>query len=257
MPNVIAIVPTRLNRTSLGLKSLVSQSLAGSTVLEHTVARVARVEQVSKVVLMHREDEDPLSLLGSRDFGKPVCGFVDAHGLMYQEQQWIAAARKWSLTAWRGGLGGALCYDELLPAKPMAAAMAQYEAESALVVGADWMLVDPGYCQQVLALHLEHPQAKQMTFTQAPPGLAGIAVGRGLIEGMVKVQGASFGQMIGYSPANPQTDPIGRDVCVQVPALVRSCVHRFIYDTPATATMVLRLADRLGDRFHDADAPMI
>lgn len=257
MPNVIAIVPTRLNHTALGLKSLVPQQFAGCTVLEHTVTRVARVKQVSKIVLLHREDEDPLSLLGSRDFGKPVCGFVDAHGLMYQEHERVAAARKWSLAAWRGGLGGALCYDELLPAGPMAAAMAQHEAQSALIVGADWLLVDPDYCQQVLDLHLEHPQAKQMTFTQAPPGLAGIAVGRPLVEGIAKTQGASFGQAIGYNPTNPQADPIGRDVCVQVPALVRSCVHRFIYDTPATATMIERLADRLGDRFHDADAQMI
>ena len=257
MPNVIAIVPTRLNRTALGLKSLVSQRLAGSTVLEHTVARVARVKQVSKIVLLHGENEDPLSMLGSRDFGKPVCGFVDAHSLMYQEQERVAAARKWSLAAWRGGLGGALCYDELLPAGPMAAMMAEHEAGSALIVGADWLLVDPLICQQVLELHLEHPQAKQMTFTQSPPGLAGIAVGRPLIEGMAKKQGASFGQIIGYSPTNPQADPIGRDVCVQVPAAVRSCVHRMIYDTPATAAVIERLADRLGDQFYDADAQMI
>lgn len=254
MSNVIAIVPARLNHTALGLASLVSQEVAGRTALRHTVTRLARVKQVSKVVLVYSEDEDPISLLSSDDFGKPVHGFADTQGLMYPGQERAAAARKWALTAWRGGLGGATCYDELLPAEPIARAMAQHEAESALIVGADWLLVDPVISQEVLELHLEHPQAKQMTFTQAPPGLAGIAVGRGLIEAMVNNPGATFGQMMGYSPAKPQADPIGRDVCVQLPASVRSCMHRFIYDTPATAALIDRVADRLGDRFDQADA---
>ena len=254
MPDVIAIIPTRLNKTLLGLPSLVGRELAGRCVLEWVVERVSRVKGLKRIVLVHEPNEDVLSLLNEHDFGVPVSGHVYPDGLEHPDRAKIAAARLWSLEAWRGGLGGATCYDELLPAGPMLSAMEEHKADSALLVGADWPLVDPNFCQRVLDLHLEHPDMMQMTFTQAPPGLAGIAVARKLIAQLAK-NNAGFGQLLAYSPAKPQSDPIGRDVCVQIPAAVRSCTNRFVYDTPATtAAMIDWIADRLGDRLAEADA---
>ncbi len=253
MPDTIALIPTRLTTTMLGLPSRVGEVLRGRTVLAHTVARAAKVGPIERIVLLHADGEDPLEQLNTEDVGKPVCGFAHPAMRSYPHQQQHAGARKWSLTAWRGGLGGALCYDELLPVKPMLAAMEHHQAQSALLAGGDWPLVDPVYCQRVLARHLEHPEAMQMTFTQAPPGLSGIAVGRSLIEQMAS-NDATFGQVLAYNPAKPQADPIGRDVCVQIPASVRSCTERFIFDTPATAAMIRWVADQLNDRFPQADA---
>jgi len=256
MPDAIALIPTRLVTTALGLPSLVAHKIGGRTVLEHTVARVARVPSVRKIVLLHGEGQDPMALLSGRDFPKPICCHADPQGLEDLYTQKHAIARKWALGAWRGGLGGAMCYDELLPAGPMLAAMQEHKAQSALVIGADWLLVDPDYCRQVLELHLEHPEDMQMTFTQAPPGLCGVAVGRELISQFAQGH-AGFGQTIAYNPAKPQADPIGRDVCKQIPASIRSCGKRLIYDTPAAAARIRWMADQLADRFGEASAQVI
>jgi hypothetical protein len=222
-------------------------------VLEHTLARIARVSAVRAMVLVHPAAQDPMTLLGATRFGKPLAGHADPGNLTDAHHPMRIAARKWSLSAWRGGLAGAGCYDELLPAAPLVDAMKRHKAESALLVGADWPLVDPDLCQRVLEQHLSNPQAMAFTFSQAPPGLAGVAVGAPLLEQIAARQGL-FGQMLSYNPRTPQADPIGRDVCVQIDAAVRSCNRRFIYDTDRSAAMIDAIADRLGNRLSSADA---
>lgn len=254
MHHAIAVIPTRLKQTVFGLPSLVAQPLAGATVLEHTVARVARVKQVRKVVLLHGPGEDPMALLGTRRFGKPVCGYEASGELSDVYQRMRAAARKWSLTAWRGGLGGATCYDELLPAGPLLEAVEHHKADSALLVGADWPLVDPDICDAVLDKHLQHSDKMQMTFSQAPPGLGGLAMARSLMSQIALQPHTTIGHMLAYNPTKPQADPIGLDVCIQIPATVRSCANRFVYDTPASAAMISAVGNHLGDRVTEATA---
>lgn len=253
MPDVIALIPTRLQTTALGLPSRVGHRLAGCCVLEHTIGRVARVKEVGRVVLLHGPGQDPMALLENRDFGKPVSGLVDADNLAHPFERQHAAARKWAISAWRGGLGGATCYDELLPARAWLAAMDHHKAVSALLVGADWPLVDPDICRRVLRLHLDYPQDMQMTFAQAPPGLGGIAIGRELV-GQLADSHACLGQLIAYNPGKPQADPIGRDVCIQIDPEVRRCPVRFVYDTPPAAAMVDWIAQQMGDQLPQANA---
>ena len=108
----------------------------------------------------------------------------------------------------------------------------------------------------VLARHLEHPGSYKLTFTQAPPGLCGIATRVDLLEGMAE-HGGSFAGMLGYSPTAPAADPIGRDPCVAVPASVRDCAERFIYDTPRGVALLRAVADRLGPSLAHADAETV
>jgi hypothetical protein len=253
MGRLIAVIPTDLSRSRLGLASMLDRRIAGRTVLAHTVARAVAVEAVEKVVLVHPVGQDPLATLQGERFSKPVEAFADDAGLTDARHAQRTAARKWSLYAWRGGLGGGTCYDELLPAGPLVAALLAHDAESGLLVGADWCVVGPGLCDRVAAVHLENPQAFQMVFTQAPPGLAGVVVGRDLLAQMAE-HGATFGQLLAYNPLKPQADPIGRDVCVQIDPAVRSCARRFIYDTPRDADVIDRAAEAMGASFGSADA---
>ncbi len=248
MAKVIALIRTDLEVGALGLASRLREKLVGRSVLAHAVGRVARVEAVKKIVLLHPAGQDPVGELCGEDFGKAVEGFAFDAGEADLMRASRVAARKWALSAWRGGIGGMTCYDELLPAGPMAGAMKREKAEAALLVGADWVLVDPGYCDAVLGHHLAQPEAMQMVFTQAPPGLAGIAVGREMIEQMGE-SGATFGQVLGYNPTKAQADPIGRDVCVQVPASVRGCDQRLVFDTGPAAAMIRWVAERAGEDF--------
>lgn len=253
MPNVVALIPTDLNLSRLGLASRITQRVAGATVLEHTLRRVGAVGPVSKIILLHPPGQDPLAGIDREAIAKPVEAFVDPAGLWDRYRPMLIAARKWALSAWRGGLGNATCHDEILFATPMVAAIDRFGGESALLVGADWLLVDPLFCTMAIERHLEHPQAHQCTFTQAPPGLAGIVAGKDVLQQMA-ANNVNFGRMFAYNPVKPQADAIGKDVCVQIPAEVRGFAERIIYDTPASMKLIGWLADRLGSRFTGASA---
>ena len=244
---VIALIPTDLRQTQFGLPSLLLHRVCGLTILQRTLERIAQVALVDEIILVHPTGQLPLSSFDAELISKPVLAFAFDPPLKQDAQQAARlAARKWSLHSWRGGLGSATCYDELLPAAPLAAAMKQFEADAALLVGADWPLVDPNFCSQVLARHLEAPHSMKMVFTQAPPGLSGIAVARDLIEHLGD-KNAGFGHAMAYIPTKPQPDPIGLDVCVQIPAAIRSCGKRFIYDTPRSSTLLDQIITRLGE----------
>lgn len=253
----IAVIIADLQRTRLGLPSRLNERLGDRTVLAHTVGRAAKVRRVESVVIVHPAGQDMQPLLEGCAFDKPVHTFADADGLTDRYSAMRIASRKWALPNWRGGLGGALCYDELLPAAPILAAMREHGATSALLAGGDWPFLDAELCSRVLALNLEHPEAMRMTFTQAPPGLTGVAVSAELLEQMAGTL-ATFGQVIAYDPKRPQADPIGRDVCVQIAPAIRNCARRFIYDTPRSIAMLRAVAARFDDEaLVQADAQAI
>lgn len=256
MPKVIALVPTDLLTSRLGLPSMVAEMLGDQTVLAHTVSRLAQIDLVDAIVLLHPPEQDLAPLIEHGSYRKPLHCCVAAEGLTDLYSPMHIAARKWSLTSWRGGLGGSTCYDELLPASALAHAMSEYKADSALIVGGDWPLVDAELCRRVLALHLTNPELLQMTFCQAPPGLSGIVAGRELIEQFAEHH-TGFGRILTYNPDRPQADPIGRDVCVQIDPKVRACARRFIYDTKRSAALIDAVADHLEQPLADADASTI
>ena len=256
MTRAIAIIVTDLDQTRLGLPSRVGHNLAGCSVLEHTVGRIARVRSIAAIVVVHPVGQDPRTLVSRYEGRPPLCFCANPDRLLDSYQPMRRAARKWSLSAWRGGLAGATCYDELLPAAPLVMAMDQQQADAALLVGADWLLVDPMYCQQVLDQHLANPEAMAFTFTQAPPGLAGVAIARSLLSELAEKNGL-IGQFLSYNPMAAQADPIGRDVCIQIDGEVRSCNRRFICDTPHSAALIDALANALGGQLPDADAKAI
>ncbi len=199
--------------------------------LRQTLERLAGVAAIEHVVVVHPPGQAVAELLANQPTALPRSflpvlvpdGYTASHQV----------ARKWALRAWRGGLGGATCYDELLPAAAWAAAMQAQQAESALLVGGDWAAVDPALCEQVLARHLAQPQAMPLIFSMAPPGLCGVAIGRALVEQLAASPWATLGQMLAYNPQQPQADPIGKDVCVQIDPAIRRLPLRYIGDTLA------------------------
>ena len=251
----IALIVTDLENSWLGLPAQLGDELAGRCVLAHTVARAARVRQVEKVVIVHPQGQDPADLLGDQTFGKPVdffaCEAVDDRHLA----RWVAA-RKWALACWRGGLGTATGYDELLPAEPLLAAMDAHDAGSALLVRGDWCFFDTAFAESQLAMHLEHPEAFTITFTQAPPGLSGMVASRQVLAQLSEHRGA-FGQALGYNPAKAALDPIGREVNHPIPPEVRDTYRRFVYDTPRSMALMRAVAQELGSGVERADAQAV
>lgn len=241
MPKTIALIPVQATRTTLGLPSRVGEVLDGRTVLARTVERASRIAGVEAVVLVHRTGEDVLQWTTGAEAAVPVCATAsDGWDAPYLGA--IRAARRWAWSAWRGGIGGATVFDELLPAGPLVQAMDQHQATSAILLGADWPVVDPELCSGVLGLHLEAPESMKVTFSQAPPGLCGVAVSRDMLDDLARNRG-TFAQVLRYNPRLPTPDPIGRDVCFQIPAAIRGDVRRFVYDT---ARGCAALRERLG-----------
>lgn len=248
MPQAVALIPVNLDEGGLGLPSRVGRALGGRLVLAQTVSRVAQVRGVDKVVVVHRPGAPVRELAG--DHGEQVA-FVEVADALWDDDftAMRRVARRWAPRAWRGGPGGMTCYDELLPAAPLAAALEQVRAESALLVGPDWPWIDIALCGDLLKVHLHHPAEMPMVFSQAAPGLAGIAVSTAFLRKLADSLGSGFGPTMAYRPSSPQADPIGKDVCVQVPPIVRDCPARFIYDHPDSVAMMDALAqcDRASD----------
>lgn len=241
----IAIILVDLERSRFGHRSTLLQTLAGKTVLQHTIDRAARIEGIDAIALVHPGDQ---SLDGQ--YAEPTDGPVIrciATQIRAQDR-WlkgvIDSGRAWSLTAWRGGIGGMTIYDELLPAYPLLEAARQCEAESVVALRGDWCCVDPALARKQLELHRSAPEAMKLTFTQAPPGLSPLVVHRSLLEEMAE-RSATVANLICYNPAKPVIDPVGKDVNVPIPASVRDQFRRFVYDTPRAIEHLTRVAEHL------------
>ncbi|BAM02524.1 SPASM domain-containing protein [Phycisphaera mikurensis] len=254
------------DRGRLGHRRELDASLGGSTVVAHAARRAAAVAGVSGVRLVHPA-------------GEPVPGGLDGVGAFAFDpaldppaaQTARRTARAWSPWAWRGGLGGSTVFDELLPAAPLLAAAEDAGAEAVVLAGADWPLLDADLAGRMLALHAAEPEALPLVFSQAPPGLAPVVLGVGLLAQLAAEERAAaaggfarghptrrgFAGLLAYQPARARVDPLASDANAAVPAAVRDAARRFVSDTPAGTARVRRLARRLGDRFADADADAV
>ncbi len=221
---VVGLIVVEPGRSRRGLSTDHDTAFGATTVLGATIERLRGCEQLDEIVVIHAADQPPPAVRGVRCHasGQPL----DDAG-----HRRCIAARKWSPNAWRGGLGGATVYDELLAPAAMAEALDAVKADAALIVGPDWPLVDAALCDAVIDRHLESPDHHKLTFTQAPPGLCGCVVSRTLLE-EVSHNGVTIGAMLDYNPRSPQGDPIARDVCVQIDPSVRGAALRATFDAP-------------------------
>ncbi len=199
------------------------------TTLPKTIERLRRCQRVDVTIVVHRRDATLPPVEGVRFHATDL----ELNDALHAKS---IAARKWTPTAWRGGLGGATIYDELLAPAAMVEALEAAHADAALVVGPDWPEVDPAMCDAVIERHLENPERYRLTFTQAAPGRCGCAIAKSLLGEMAR-HGTAIGTMLDYNPRAPQADPIARDVCVQIDAAARAPGQRFTTDVPVGATL--------------------
>ena len=253
----IAIILIDIERGRFGHTARLDETLAGKTVLQHTIDRAAKIEGLDGIVLLHPEGQSLEGLYTSPAGAPSITTQVMQERA---EDAWlhrvIGSGRKWSLTAWRGGIGGMTVYDELLPAYPLLVAAKQCEAESIVLLRGDWCCMDPALASEQLKLHRSAPEAMKLTFSQAPPGLGAFVIHHALLEEMVE-NSAVVANLLCYNPKKPVIDPMGKDVNVTIPASVRDQYRRFIFDTPRAMDHLRLVAEQLGNDFAQSDSVAI
>ncbi len=244
--SIVGLMVVDSESGGLGLNARWNERVGSKTVLEWTVSRLMRCEKLDRLVIIHEASMGEPMVEGDVGGGK-VVEFHAVEGSVWSDlRQRVIGGRKWVPGSWRGGIGGMTCYDEVVSAKVMRDALGAHDADAGLIVGADWLLVDPVLCDRVIDCHLEIRENRHLVFTQAPPGLCGCVVDEKLL-GDLAGSGISLGLMLAYNPRVPQYDPIGRDVCVQIEAAVRNAVLRATYDGARWQRLVKYVFEQVGE----------
>lgn len=225
---VVGVVLVNRQRGGLGHRSMLEHRIQHRSILDYTLDRLNQMDQVDEVVVIE-QDEHP--------------EFTDS----------IIAARKWSRHNWRGGLANTTVFDELLSLKKALEVLRETSATSGYFVRGDWCLHDPSLGDAVVKHHRENLDKIKMCFTQAPPGLCGLALHVDTLTAMIE-QGACFGNLLGYNPQHARVDPMLLEPNVAIDVSIRNTARRFIFDTNHSRRMIEQFAVQLGERFVRADA---
>lgn len=254
---VVALLTYDTEINGLGLPR--EAMLAGEPVLRRTVRRLLAASELDEVIVASGSPEEVRALLGpiAGDARVAIEG-VDEQALRRRVRA-VGRARLMSPDAWRGSLGGLCCYDESFEPALAAAVLRRRGVDAAVLVGADWALVDPGLVDQVVSRHREQPETVKLSLTQAAPGLGGLLLDTESIERLGEAMGhaanfASVGGVLSYLPVAPQADPIAKAFCAPVDHLVRDAGRRYVPDTPEGGAFVAGVLDVLGDGLASADA---
>ncbi len=222
--------------------------LLGRSALRLTVERLLAARSLDAVVLASGEPERTARALGPAA-SDPRVRIVPTDAAAWRARlRAVGPARLFSPSAWRGGLGGLACYDEAADPRSCAEVAAGARLDAAVIVGADWALVDPALIDAVVERYRAEPERRRVMFSQAPPGLGGMLVDEQTLQRLAANAGAgrfaTFGALVSYMPMRPRVDPIGQDFCVRIEPEVRDLGRRCV---PDSAPRFAQLADALAD----------
>ena len=295
----VGVVLLHTRRTGLGYSRDVAAPLEepiafGKTAIRLTLERLARSERLSGIVVLTDDPARVAAAAFADGSGGVVGGSCDgtnggravsrgtiggkcveiesfgedglAQGFAFNAR--VEAARRWSESNWRGGLGGSAVFDELLAASAGARALADRGAHAGLLVGGDWCAVDPALCDRLIDRHAEEPAQRWMTFSQATPGLAGFVIATerlknygAMFDGWCKsgcrVAPPAVGALLSYQPARPMQDVIARPACVIVEGPTRDAGLRLVADTPMSRAVLRDVIVELGERFASSSSEEI
>ncbi len=254
-PGVWAVLPLNLSEGVTGMKYRPAlESVGAELVIQRTLTRLSCIKNLRGIVLLTNRVDEAQRLADGEHRRKPITIQSVDHFRTSAVRDRVRASRAWSRSCWRGGLGGATCYDEVFHPHATLEALRQVKGSAALIAGPDWCFVDPKLCDQVIERYLEDPVSRRLTFSLAPPGLAGCVVERSLIGSMAGAAEdgrwiAPIGRVLSYMPGSPTLDPTGTGVCVNVTPRVRDCGMRFIADTEVTRGRLERMWQGLAGMF--------
>ncbi len=249
---VAAFVPVCETIGGLGAPRDLSRELvAGMNPLRMCVERLLRAQGLDEIVLLAGSADRVRALVGDAGADPRVAiERVDA-GEVEARRRGVGSGRVWSGASWRGGIGGLVAADEAFEPRMALDVMQRRNIDAAIFVGDDWALVDPGLTGEVAQRYRSAPDSLRIVFTQAPPGLCGVLLDRSGVASLSEAREqagslATIGALVGYLPIAPQSDPIAKPVCVQIPAALRSLCVRAIPDTDERRRQIAAALTGLG-----------
>jgi len=248
---VWAVIPADPWKSDLGVpRDLAEPVLGGLSALRLTLERLGKAKELDGIAIVTPNVGDAaiaagLDPSGGR-IGKLAVRFIEADAETYRARaSGIRGARAFSPRSWRGGVAGWTAYDELLHPEATLEALEAVGADAALLVGADWSLIDPAFCDQACAQFKKYPQSHRLVFSQAAVGLSPCLIEKSIVRSVMQKKDeagsfASIGAMLGYLPVKPSSDPIAGTGCLHVSPSVRDLGERVTLDSRTRREQVAR-----------------
>ena len=237
---VIAVLQADLEVTPIGTRSRLADELRGVPVLRRTVERVRRVKSIAEVHVLCPSSQTARCGAILAGTGAMVCAHDAAR------PPWaslVRTARKWSLDGWRGGIGGTTTFEEYTDCRLIDGLLKTAPADAVLSIPPAAPVFDPDLAQRMIDHRRTAEDDARLTFTQAPPGLAGVLLDTALVKELSE-SNIPIGVLFSYKPDAPRKDLIFQSCCCEIPAPLRFAVGRLIADTERS---MRTLAALLGD----------
>ncbi len=228
---------------ALGLPSRAGEKLGERTVLEHTVARVRKIQRLEGLAVLVEPGgaERARELLGAEAEGVRV---LEALAPDIERREALRRSRKWSRDSWRGGVMQSMEIDAAGHFPSLAAAARELGADAVLAVLPEAALVGP----ELLEGLAEHgaPEGQPplpSAVCQAPGGFAGLFAMVGWLEPLA-AKGLTYGELCAWDPEKPSQDPVHRQENWLAPVAVRRCEFRGAVDSARGRELVAELLRR-------------
>lgn len=207
-----------------------------------TLRTLARCERVSEVVIVATDIEAAEAVASRAPSGLRVTVRASTAGIGDRRRA-IGAARAFCPSSFRGGLASLTAHDEAFDPVAALAVVEELDAPGALVLGADWALLDAGLTDRVAERLLADIESRHVAFAQVPAGLAACSLAKPAIaeiaNNLEAGPVASIGGLLAYTPHVPRPDPIAREICVTLDPAIRDLGRRVIPDSDDRRAVLL------------------
>lgn len=199
------LVEADFEQSRRGLSSRLEEMVGDRTVLEQTLAGIARVPSVDiPVVVVQRRDEDRARILVDRSDVKARLFVHDFEDIPGRER--LRRGRRWGKDGWRGGIGDAYFVSEAGNPLAWEALYRQEKWDAALVVPGEAALVDPLLLEELARHYLDRRWGSPIVASTAPPGLAGDVFHYSMVTRLAEAR-ATLHQVFPFRLDDPTSDP--------------------------------------------------